>query len=233
MSVFRAIVFSAVVAGLVVGTLITVVQHFGTVPLILKAEVYERGAPAAGEPVAAAHQHAAHAHGEAAWEPRDGLERNLYTAAADILTAIGFSMLLAGFYALRGRPITWREGALWGLAGFAVFTLAPGLGLPPELPGVPAAPLTARQLWWIGTALATAAGLGLFVFRRSPVAAALGVCLIVAPHLIGAPHLAEVHTSVPEILSRRFAVDVTLTSFLFWILLGSLTGVAYRQFSAR
>jgi adenosylcobinamide kinase/adenosylcobinamide-phosphate guanylyltransferase len=47
----------------------------------------------------------------------------------------------------------------WGLAGFAVFTLAPGLGLPPELPAMPAADLLARQVWWIGTAAATAIGL--------------------------------------------------------------------------
>lgn len=233
MPVFRSIVLSAVVAGLVVGAIITVVQHFGTVPLILKAEIYERSASAVSEHIASAGQHAVHEHDGAAWEPKDGLERNFYTAAADILTAIGFSMLLAGFYALQSRPITWREGVLWGLAGFAVFTLAPGLGLPPELPGTPAAPLTARQVWWITTALATAAGLGLFVFRRSVVAAALGFCLIVAPHLIGAPHLAEVHTNVPELLSHQFATNVILTSLLFWVLLGSLTGVAYRKFSAR
>jgi cobalt transporter subunit CbtA len=233
MPVFRAIVFSAVVVGLLVGAVITVVQHFGAVPLILKAEVYERSAKAAGEHIVAAGQHTVHDHDGAAWEPADGLERNFFTAVADILTAIGFSMLLAGFYALQSRPITWREGVLWGLAGFAVFTLAPGLGLPPELPGTPAAPLTARQLWWIATALATATGLGLFVFRRSVVAAALGFCLIVAPHLVGAPHLAEVHTNVPELLSQQFATAVVLTSFLFWVLLGSLTGVAYRKFSAR
>jgi predicted cobalt transporter CbtA len=65
------------------------------------------------------------------------------------------------------------------------------------------------------------------------VAAALGFCLIVAPHLVGAPHLAEVHTNVPEFLSHRFATNVVLTSFLFWVLLGSLTGVAYRKFSAQ
>ena len=42
MSVFRSIVFSAVVAGAIVGAVVTVAQQFGTVPLILKGEVYER-----------------------------------------------------------------------------------------------------------------------------------------------------------------------------------------------
>lgn len=233
MSVFRSIVFSAVAAGLIVGTIITVVQQFGTVPLILKAEVYERSAGAVAASRAAASEHTEHEHGAAAWEPRDGLERNFYTAAANVLTAIGYSLLLGGFYALRGQPISWREGILWGLAGFAVFTIAPGLGLPPELPGVPAAPLGPRQFWWIATALVTACGIGLFVFRQSVVAAVLGFCLIVAPHLIGAPHLAEAHTNVPKLLSHQFAVAVTLTSFLFWMLLGSLTSFTYRKFSGR
>jgi len=218
MSVFRSIVFSGVVAGIVAGAAVTAVQFFSTVPLILKGEVYERAAEAAAKPAAAhehapgtpAHQHAAsepaHDHAAAAWEPADGLERNVYTAAANMLTAIGFALLLAGIYALRGRPVTWHEGLLWGLAGFVVFTAAPGLGLPPELPGVPAAPLQARQIWWIATAASTAAGLSLLVFRRQAWAAVLGLGLIVAPHLVGAPQLAESHTNVPEALSDRKSV---------------------------
>src|SRR4029077_13143398 len=158
--------------------------------------------------------------------------RNSFTAAANILTAIGFALLLAGIYALQGRPVTWHEGLLWGLGGFVVFTIAPGLGLPPRLPGVPAAPLEARQIWWIATAAATAAGLVLLVFRRSAWAAVLGLCLIALPHVIGAPQLAETHTDVPAALSHRFVVAVTLTSLLFWVLLGSLTSIAYRRFSA-
>ena len=234
MSLFRSIVFSAAVAGLVVGTAVTVVQQFGTVPLIQRAETYEHAAEGrltAG--TAAVHQHAGHDHGAAAWEPRAGLERNSFTAAANILTATGFALVLAGIYALRGRPVTWHEGLLWGLGGFIVFTAAPGLGLPPELPGAAAAPLEARQIWWVATAAATAAGLGLLVFRRTAWAAILGLCLIASPHLIGAPKLPEVHADVSEALAHQFIVAVTLTSLLFWVLLGSLTSIAYGRFSAR
>jgi cobalt transporter subunit CbtA len=236
MSVFRAIVFSAVVAGAIVGAVVTVAQQFGTVPLILKGEVYERAAgEAAAQPAQAApaaHEHGDHQHDEAAWEPKEGFERNAYTAGANILTAIGFALLLGGIFALRARAVTWYEGLLWGLGGFITFTLAPGLGLPPELPGVPAAPLGERQLWWAATAAATAVGLGLLFLRRSPWAAVLGLCLIAFPHAIGAPHLEHVHTDVPEVLSRQFIAIVTLTSLLFWALLGSLTGILYRRFSA-
>ena len=47
MPMFRTIVFAAALAGLLAGLLLTVVQHFGTVPLILQAEVYEPAAEAA------------------------------------------------------------------------------------------------------------------------------------------------------------------------------------------
>jgi cobalt transporter subunit CbtA len=234
MSAFRSIVFSAVVAGGLVGTVVTVVQQFGTVPLILKGEVYERAAEeAAAKSIVAAP--AAHEHGEhseAAWEPKEGIQRKSFTAAGNILTAIGFALLLGGIYALRGRTVTWHEGLLWGLGGFIVFTVAPGLGLPPELPAVPAAPLEPRQIWWVATTAATAAGLGLLFFRRSPWAAVLGLCLIALPHLIGAPQHKDVHANIPEALSRQFVAAVTLTSLLFWVLLGSLTSIAYRRFSA-
>jgi cobalt transporter subunit CbtA len=234
MSVFRSIVFTAVVAGALVGAAVTLVQLFGTVPLILKGEVYERAAEQAGAgsaPATTAHEPGEHEHA-AAWEPKEGFERNAFTAAANVLTAIGFALVLAGIFALRARAVTWYEGLLWGLAGFIAFTVAPGLGLPPELPGVPAAPLEHRQLWWVATAAATAAGLGLLFLRRSPWAVILGLFLIAMPHAIGAPHLEQVHTDVPDTLSRQFIAAVTLTSLMFWTLLGSLTGIFYRRFSA-
>lgn len=251
MSTFRAIVFASVIAGFIVGLIVTVVQQFGTVPLILKAEVFEKAAemhqheaPATAQPAAAGHDHADHDHaahdhgdhdhGAGAWEPRDGFERNAYTAAANILTAIGFALLLAGFFAVRsgatGASVSWHEGLLWGLAGFAVFTLAPGLGLPPELPGVPVAPLLSRQIWWLAAVLATAGGLALIAFRRSVPAAIAGVILLTLPHLIGAPELANIETNVPSSLTHQFVTAVTVTSLVFWTLLGGLTSAVFARF---
>jgi len=261
MSTFRAIVFASVISGFIVGLLVTVVQQFGTVPLILKAEVFEKAAeshqhdaPVAAQPAAAGHEHADrdnaahdhgdhehgagdHDHGVGAWEPKDGFERNAYTAAANILTAIGFALLLAGFFAVRsgatGANVSWHEGLLWGLAGFAVFTLAPGLGLPPELPGVPAAPLLSRQIWWLAAVLATSGGLGLIAFRRSVPAAISGVILLTLPHLIGAPDIANVETNVPSSLTHQFVTAVTVTSLVFWTLLGGLTSAVFARFDQR
>ena len=236
MPVFRSIVFSAALAGLIVGLVISIAQFFGTVPLIQQSEVYERQA-AAGPP-ASAHVHdstaheqsGAHSH-ESEWEPEEGLQRNAFTVAANILTAIGFALLLTGVYAIRGRQVTWREGLLWGLAGFIVFTAAPGLGLPPELPGMPVAELTARQTWWIATAAATAGGLCLLAFRPAAWAAVVGLALIALPHLIGAPLAPDSHSEVPAALSHRFIVVVTLTSLLFWALLGVATSIAFERIS--
>jgi cobalt transporter subunit CbtA len=236
MPVFRSIVFSAALAGLIVGAVISAAQFVGTVPLIQKSEVFERKVaeapkPAAAQDHAAAHQHDAGHNHAVEWEPEDGLQRNAFTVGANILTAIGFALLLTGVYAIRGRPVGWREGLAWGLAGFVVFTAAPGLGLPPELPGMPVADLTLRQTWWIGTAVATAIGLGLLAFRPQAWAALLGLGLIALPHLVGAPVAPESHSEVPAALSHSFIVAVTLTSLLFWALLGVSTSLAYARIS--
>lgn len=243
MSVFRSIVFSAVLAGLVAGAATTAVQMVGTVKLIQQAETYEKkaeapalAATAAPAPAATGHDHGAHQHAAAhdhggEWEPAEGFQRNAFTAGANVLTAIGFALLLAGIFALRGRPVDWREGLFWGLGGFVVFVAAPGLGLPPEVPGQPVADLTLRQTWWIATACATAGGLALLVFRRASWAALLGLGLIVLPHLIGAPQAPAGHTDVPETLAHSFVVAAVVTGLIFWALLGVVTSIAYRRFA--
>src|SRR5260370_42177371 len=165
MAVFRRLLYAALCAGLLSGIVAAAAHQMGTVPLILKAETYEQKAT---HPPTDAHSHTpAAAHDAApAWEPENGIERTAYTLVADLLTAIGFALLLASGLALRGGAIDWRDGLFWGLAGFAAFTIAPGLGLPPEIPGTEAAPLLARQLWWLGTTLSTRARLALLPFPR-------------------------------------------------------------------
>lgn len=230
MSVFRNAVFIAAIAGLFAGLVMAAMQASFTTPLIMAAEAYESGG------AAGAHGHVAgepHAHDEKAWTPDDGFERQFYTAAANVVTAIGFSLLLVAASEAFGGVGSWREGILWGLAGFAVFTLAPGLGLPPTLPGMPAAELAARQTWWIATVAATAIGLGLIVFRRSVLSAVLAVVLIVAPHLVGAPQPVSHETAVPAELQRDFVVAVAVTNLVFWVVLGAAVAVVRQRFAGR
>ncbi|MBM7059490.1 CbtA family protein [Pseudomonas sp. UL073] len=213
-------------SGLLAALLLTLLQSFWVSPLILQAETYENAAPAV-EPHehaagTAAHEHASHEHDVEAWAPEDGLQRTLFTGLGNLVVAVGFALMLAGLYALRSPQQTW-QGLLWGLAGFATFSLAPSLGLPPEVPGTAAADLLLRQYWWIGTAAATAVGLGLLAFGRHWALRVLGVLLLPLPHLIGAPH-PEVHESLaPAALGQEFIYASLLTNALFWAALGLIS----------
>jgi len=184
------------------------------VPLILQAETYEKPLE---------HEHTS------AWEPENGAERMAYTLLADILTGVGFALLLGAGLTLRGGEVGWRQGLLWGLAGFATFTVAPSLGLPPQLPGSEAAPLFDRQVWWLGTAVATGCALALIAFTTRARWAILAVLLIVLPHLYGAPELPEHVAAVPAALSHHFVVAATVVNFLFWLMLGASTGYFHER----
>jgi len=239
MSLFRNIVFTAVIAGLLSGLLMTVMQHFSTVPLILQAETYEKAEPAAGHshdaaPAAGATAAPAadHHHDQEAWSPADGFERFIYTAAADILSAIGFGLVLVAAAEALGGFGGWRRGLMFGIAGFLTVSLAPGLGLPPELPGMPAAELGPRQVWWISTAVCTAIALGLLAYTRSAALAALAIVLLVAPHLVGAPLPPTHETDVPMELHARFVNAVYATNLVFWAVLGALTAAVREKFRA-
>ncbi|GGH22454.1 hypothetical protein GCM10007036_27480 [Alsobacter metallidurans] len=244
MSVFRSIVFTAAAAGLLVGLTVTGLQQVRAVPLILKAEVYEQKAeaapaapaalaPHAHEPGVAPHSHAEsaapHEHG-AAWQPAEGFQRNAFTALFNVVTWIGFGLGLAGLMVIARRPATWREGLIWGLGGFAALTLAPSIGLPPELPGMPAADVVARQFWWVGAALSTAMGLGLIALTRAPLPCIAGALLLVAPHLVGAPQPPTAESAVPDAMARDFVTAVMVSAFVSWALLGALTGFFLNRF---
>lgn len=243
MDYFRNIVIVAAIAGVIAGLGMTVVQQFATVPLILQAEVFEEqtsGAPAEAQmaqPQAApaqqavAHEHAtaAHDHGEG-WAPSDGAERTGFSLAANVITGIGFALLLVAASELFGGLSGWYQGVFWGFAGFIAFTLAPGLGLPPELPAMPAADLASRQLWWVGTVVSAAVALGLLFHSRSLVAVVAAIVLLVAPHIIGAPQPISHESPIPEALHHSFVVAMAVTTLLFWVLLGGLAGFFRQRF---
>lgn len=223
------IFIAAILAGVIGGVFLTGIQQFAVVPMILEAETYETASPSGdGHSHSHGHSHdhgAAHGEGEA-WAPEDGLERTFYTLLANILTSVGFALLLVACYALRGG-VDWRQGVLWGLGGFAAFILAPGLGLPPELPGAAAAELGARQVWWLATVVLTGGGLAMLALsRRLPLRGA-GVVLIALPHIIGAPQ-PEAHGGLaPAELEEAFIYANFVTNAVFWAVLGALTALVF------
>ncbi|RWG79164.1 CbtA family protein [Mesorhizobium sp.] len=252
MNLFRNVVFIAAIAGLVAGVALACMQAYATVPLILKAEVYEKAgdghhdhaagtnnnAMSSAAPADNAMSSAAPAPAEAAapaedegWAPADGFERFAFNVVANIVSGIAFALVLVAVSEFAGGIGNWRQGIFWGLAGFAVFTLAPGLGLPPKLPAMPDSDLLQRQIWWTSTVVATAIGLGLIAFRRSLPMAILGVALLVAPHIVGAPQPDSFETPIPEGLHHQFVVASTLTRLVFWLVLGTVVGVVRGRFT--
>jgi cobalt transporter subunit CbtA len=220
MAAFRRLVFAALCAGLLSGVFVTLAHQICTVPLILQAETYETPPERA---MAAAHEH------PSAWEPENGAERTAYTLLADILTGVGFALLLEAGLTLRGGEVDWRQGLLWGLAGFATFTVAPSLGLPPQLPGSEVAPLFDRQIWWLGTAVATGCALALIAFTTRVRWAILAAVLIVLPYVYGAPEPPEQIAAPPAALTHQFIIAATVVNFLFWLILGIATGYFHER----
>ena len=225
MKLFQRIFVAAVLAGLAAGLLMSAIQQWRVVPLILAAEAYET----ADAPAAHTHEHTeatahTHEHDAQAWAPQDGAQRTGFTVLADVLASMGFALLLVALSVLVRIDITVQNGVLWGLGGWLSLHLAPAFGLPPELPGMPAADLVARQLWWFGTALATGGALLLVAKLRSPVAIGVAAVLILVPHLIGAPAAPEAESTVPAHLATAFAASALTASALFWLLVGPLIG---------
>lgn len=227
----RRILATALAAGLAAGLLAAALQSFQLLPLIHDAETYETAGLThdhGAAPVPDAVKDAA----DGAWMPADGWERTLYTVAADVLAGVGFALLLAACFAL-ADGVDFKRGVVWGLAGFAVFHLAPALGLPPEIPGAAESPLLPRQIWWIGTAAATAGGLALLVFAKHWILKAAGAVLIALPHLIGAPAATGPGGVAPAELAAQFAAASLAAAAVFWAVLGGLSGYFFQAFAPR
>jgi len=221
---FRRAVVAALAGGLLAGLALTAVQSIKVMPLILEAETYEGGTATAHSHGQEGHEHEAHAE----WAPADGFERTAYTAFANVLTGVGFALLLAAVFSIGGE-VDWRRGALWGLAGYGVFFVSPSIGLPPELPGSFAAELVARQAWWLFAAASAAAGLALLVAKRGWPWKAGGALVVVVPHLIGAPHPGTHGGLAPPELAQAFVAATAIANAVFWIVLGAVTGYLYRR----
>ncbi|MFO1033137.1 MAG: CbtA family protein [Hyphomicrobiales bacterium] len=236
------VVLAALVAGLLSGLVLSGIQYVRLTPLIFAAEVFEHADEHAGPAAATAEASSGENKpacvenmpgmkmcpdpGEQpAWEPAPGAERLTYTTVASMLTGAGFALVLAAISLFSGVPITRANGLIWGLCGFLAVHVATGAGLPPQVPGTPVADLLARQVWWVGTIIATAAGIYLIALRRETWAPFVAVVLMALPHIIGAPQPPNAATSVPPQLAAAFVANATAAAAVFWAILGLLLGV--------
>lgn len=231
-------------AGLLAGLTVALLQAYTTTPIILEAERFENAKP---QPPSASlggfdearlilvHGGAEHDHEAEAgeWAPADGLERTLFTSTTTIGTAVGFALILIAGMLATGDRITEQTAVAWGAAGFAAAGLAPAMGLAPEVPGMMAADLLGRQQWWLATCAMTAAGLWLLLRAEQPWLRLLAVVVLVAPHLWGAPHLAPdaAGSVVPAELAARFAAVSLAVQAILWVTTGFFVGFLWQRFA--
>jgi predicted cobalt transporter CbtA len=93
--------------------------------------------------------------------------------------------------------------------------------------------VVARQVWWWGTAAATATAIYGMVKFQNIAAVAIGIVLLLAPHIIGAPQPADHASAVPAPLAAAFAANTLAVGLAFWLTLGSLYGYLVERLAQR
>jgi cobalt transporter subunit CbtA len=212
MADFRKLVVVSLLAGLLGGLLLSVLQYYQTLPLIFAAEQLETPS-------------AEHVHD---WQPIPGWQRNGFTWLFNALTGFGFALMISAAMYWRNQD-GYLAGLGWGLAGYYVFFAAPALGLPPELPGSDSAALHSRQAWWLFTVAVSALGLfGLLLSKQRRLQIG-GAGLLALPLLIGAPHPDVAHSLAPATLQQQFVLLTSLNNAVFWLILGAVPGRLLRK----
>lgn len=218
---------SGLFAGAAAGLIAALLQLLFVQPVLLHAELYESGELVHfGTEAVSAHQELGGV------DPlRDGL-----SVIFTMLTYTGYAFILLAGMAIaemRGAVITGRNGLLWGVAGFVAFHFAPGFSLAPEVPGVAAADIFARQIWWWATVLTAGAGLWLIAFGRNWLAWGAAAMLLLAPHVIGAPEPDTFTGPVPTEIGAMFASRAFGVGMAAWLLLGCFAGFFWQREGAR
>lgn len=208
--IFTSALFAGAAAGLIAGLL----QLFFVQPVLLHAELYESGQLVhfGGSAVSAIQE-----------VPGFDFTRDGLSIVFTIAVYIAFALLLVtamAFAAERGHALSARKGLLWGAAGFVAVVMAPGFSLAPEVPGVAAAELADRQIWWFATVISGVVAMWMLAFGRHWAAWGAAIVLLLAPHVIGAPEPAEFAGLAPTEIGALFAARAFGVSFAAWVLLG-------------
>jgi cobalt transporter subunit CbtA len=223
---------AALACGVIAGLAAAPACFGSAVPLILAAEEFEAPCDPGAE--------SCDDEGPAAFMPADGAERDVCTLTSVAWFGFAYAALVIGGLLVRGARLGPSTGLKLGLLGFATVQLLPALGLSPELPGMLAAEVSARQMWAGGQMGAGLLGAWLalgelpsqWVYKALGRAARFtttvaGALVGILPLLVGAPHPAYGERSeVPAELAARFACASLLTTFCFWLVLGQVCALA-------
>lgn len=220
---FKNLVTSALIAGFAAGLIAAALQISMLVPILLEAELYETGV---------LRHFGAETREQHNFDLAHDWTRNGFTILSMVAIYIGFALMMVAALAFaesKGIVVTARRGILWGLGGFAALQLFPAMGLPPELPGMLAAELLPRQIWWVSTVAATIIGLVALVFGKNWTHWGGGLLVLAAPHIIGAPHPAIFGGTVPPELAAEFAGLSLGVGAICWAVLGLLSAYFWQK----
>lgn len=211
---------AAVAAGMIAAALISILQANTTGPMILMAETFELPPELYGP-------------GGSEVDVGAAIQRSIFTFLANAVTTIAFALILIVGLTFGETKPDRTKGLMIAAIGFASFSLAPAMGMPPKLPGMPVGDLELRQFWWISTALITLAGMVcLFVQKKIPLQV-LGAVLLIAPHVWGAPLPDDMDSDVPATLAATFAANAIAMSAILWATLGATAPYFYEKFKAK
>lgn len=222
---FSRILTSALFAGASAGLIAALLQLAFVQPVLLHAELYE-----SGELVHFGAE-AVSAHPELPGMFSD-LTRDALSVIFTMLTYTGYALVLVALMSVaegRGQRIDSRTGVLWGLAGFVAVHFAPGFSLAPEVPGVAAADVYARQVWWFATVAAAAVAMWLIAFGGNIISYVIAAVLLLAPHLIGAPEPDVFTGPVPTEIGALFAARAFGIGLAAWVLVGAFAGYFWQS----
>ena len=211
---FTRIITSALFAGAAAGLTAGILQWQFVQPVLLHSEVYEQGL--------LTHFGGTLNSTDVALDRLQPM-RDALSIIFTMLLNTGYALILIALMSIRqqsGDELTPHKGIIWGIAGYVAVHLAPALSLPPEVPGVAAADVELRQIWWVCTVAATSIGLWLIAFSRNITRIIPAIILILLPHLIGAPE-ADVFTGpAPTEIGALFASRALGIGLASWAVLG-------------
>ena len=230
------IVLSTLLAGMLAGLVLAGIQYVKLTPLITAAEVYETPETVALAEASKPCEETMPGmkmcgdEGRPAWKPADGWQRTMTTTTASLLTGAGFAILILGISMLINIPITKHNGLIWGVCGFIAVSLAPSVGLAPKLPGMPAADLHSRQIWWATTIVATGAAIYFWIFAKDFWWRIAAVIIALAPQFFVPTSPAITEGNLPASLASEFASSSLAASLILWLAIGYFVALALDKY---